>query len=197
MRQFLVLGHDAPTDPGINLNDLPGSAGRLDLLCRCVTSGLLHSHGIREESEVRAILQDAVTVRFEGSSIRQLHPDERSTAARFVGALEDAQDAIGHIEVRSSPGISVSRLDLESNLEAIDTPIVQLHPDGEPLADWEPSADVTFVLSDHHPFTEEEERVLSDYGDKRLSIGPVAVHANQAITVVHNYLDTDGYTEYH
>ena len=196
MRRFCVLGHDAPTEPGINLNDLPGSAGRLDLLCRCVTSGLLHSHGIRADSEVVTNLQDQLTVRFSGDSIRQLHPDERSTAARFDRALEDARDAIGHVEVQSSPGISVSRLDLAQFLNTVETPIVQLHPAGAPIVEWTPPDDATFVLSDHHPFSAEEEALLSEVADERVSIGPVAVHADQAITVVHNYLDTGGYQQY-
>ncbi|HID42466.1 MAG TPA: tRNA (pseudouridine(54)-N(1))-methyltransferase TrmY, partial [Archaeoglobaceae archaeon] len=35
MRGFLVVGNRAATG-NFNLNDLPGSAGRMDILCRCV-----------------------------------------------------------------------------------------------------------------------------------------------------------------
>ncbi|PSP87349.1 tRNA (pseudouridine(54)-N(1))-methyltransferase TrmY, partial [Halobacteriales archaeon QH_8_68_33] len=34
MRQFIVVGHDAPTTPEFPLDDLAGGAGRLDVLCR-------------------------------------------------------------------------------------------------------------------------------------------------------------------
>ena len=195
MRRFVVFGHEAPTEPGIKLNDLPGSAGRLDVLARCVTAGLLHSHGIRETSEVVTILQNDVTIRFAGTAIRHLRPDERSTAARFDAALEAARDAIGHVEVEASPGVTVSRHNQQEFLATLETPIIQLHPDGTPIPEWTPT-DATFVLSDHMGFTEAEGTLLDEVADERLSVGPQAIHADQAIGVVHNYLDTAGYQVY-
>jgi tRNA (pseudouridine54-N1)-methyltransferase len=53
MRQFVVVGHDAPTTDDFSLDDLPG-AGRLDVLCRCITAALLLSHGIRDGVESRS-----------------------------------------------------------------------------------------------------------------------------------------------
>lgn len=196
MRRFIVLGHDVPVEPGIELDDLPGRAGRLDILCRCVTSTLLHSHGIRTGSEFMAIHQDQLAIRFNGATIRQLRPDERSTAARFDAALTDAANAIGHVEVESAPGISVSRRSLTDILETVETPIVQLHPGGDPITSWDAPDNVTCVLSDHHPFSDVEETTLAEVADQRLSLGTVALHADQAITVVHNYLDTNGYRAY-
>ncbi len=49
MRQFVIIGHDAPTTPEFSLDDLAGAAGRLDVLCRCVTSAFLLRHAIRED----------------------------------------------------------------------------------------------------------------------------------------------------
>lgn len=196
MRRFIVIGHDAPIDPEFSLSDLPGTAGRLDVLCRCVTAGLLRSHGIRPGTEVTTIHQDQLAIRFQGSDVRHLNPDERSTAARFRTALEDASDVVGAIEVESAPGIFVARRTFDDVLGSIPEPIVQLHAEGTPITELPPTDEYAFVLSDHHSFTAAEAQSLAAVVDHRVSLGPEALHADQAITVAHNYLDTAGYRSY-
>jgi tRNA (pseudouridine54-N1)-methyltransferase len=198
MRQFIVLGHDAPTTPDFSLDDLAGGAGRLDVLCRCVNSAFFLSHAIREEVRVHLVLRDELTVRFEGSELRRLNPDERSTAALIRGALDQRDEAIGHVEVESSPGVHLSKRGFEPVLEEVarDGTVVQLHEDGDPVVDVEPPENPLFVLSDHHDFGDEEADLLAEAADRRVRLGPELLHADHAITVAHNYLDTEGYTEY-
>ena len=196
MRQFVVVGHDAPTTPEFSLDDLAGGAGRLDVLCRCVSSGFFLSHAIREDVRVTLVLKDELAIRFEGSELRRLNPDERSTAALIRGALEEKDGAIGHVEVESSPGVYVSRRGFEDVLSAIDGTIVELHEDGTPAVQVEPPPRPTFVLSDHRDFADREADLLADATDERVRLGPEPLHANHAITVAHNWLDTDGYTRY-
>jgi tRNA (pseudouridine54-N1)-methyltransferase len=201
MRQFLVLAHDAPTDPDFSLEDLPG-AGRLDVCCRCVTSALLLSHCIRKDTRVWLVLGESCSVRFEGSDIRGLNPDERSTAALIRGALEEYEEAIGHMDAESSPGVFVSRRGLEEVLDEMgsqnsgEDTFVMLHEDGTPVADLGPPTDPIFVLSDHYDFTAEESELLAEKVDKRVRLSPQKLHANHAITVAHNYLDTVGFEGY-
>jgi tRNA (pseudouridine54-N1)-methyltransferase len=196
MRQFVVVGHDAPTTPDFALDDLAGGAGRLDVLCRCVTSAFFLSHAIREDVRVHLVLDDAFTVTFVGSDLRRLNPDERSTAALIRGALERRDDAIGHQPVESSPGVSIRRRGLEPTLDAAGGSVVHLHETGTPVVDADPPTDPVFVCSDHHDFTDEETDLLAGRADLRLRLGPRALHADHAITVAHNYLDTDGYRSY-
>ena len=196
MRRFLVLAHHAPLTPSFPLDDLPGSAGRLDVLCRCLIDGLLTSHGIREETTVEFVLQDQLTVRFAGDTIRNLRPDERSTAAHFRRALERAEAAVGRVPVDVSPGITVIREDLAAVLDRVDSPIIWLDPAGDPLVDLPPRKPVTFVLSDHRPYTDADVETLTPRADNRMSCSPVTIQAAQAITVVHNYLDTAGYERF-
>ncbi|MFC4447502.1 tRNA (pseudouridine(54)-N(1))-methyltransferase TrmY [Halorussus aquaticus] len=198
MRQFIVLGHDAPTTPDFSLDDLAGGAGRLDVLCRCVNSAFFLSHAIREDVQVHLVLQDEVTIRFEGSELRRLNPDERSTAALIRGALEERDEAIGHIAAESSPGVSVSKRGFAPVLEAAasEGTVVQLHEDGDPVVDVEPPENPVFILSDHHDFRDEEASLLADAADRRVRLGPELLHADHAITVAHNYLDTDGFATY-
>ncbi|MFC7132479.1 MULTISPECIES: tRNA (pseudouridine(54)-N(1))-methyltransferase TrmY [Salinibaculum] len=197
MRQFLVVGHDAPTTPDFSLDDLPG-AGRLDALCRCVTAALLLSHDIREDVRVRVVLNDEFTLRFEGGEVRRLNPDERSTAALFRTALDQREEAIGHVPVETSPGVYLTRRGTEAAVSAAaeEGTVVQLHEDGTPANAADPPADPVFVLSDHRDFTDAEAELLDDVADRRVRLGPERLHGNQAITVAHNWLDTDGWTAF-
>jgi tRNA (pseudouridine54-N1)-methyltransferase len=198
MRQFLVTGHDVPTTPDFSLDDLAGGAGRLDVLCRCVNSAFFLSHAIRESVRVHLVLSDTFTVTFDGAELRRLNPDERSTAALVRTALEHREDAIGHMPAESSPGVSIRRMGFEATLTdaARDATVVELHEDGDPVVDVDPPADPLFVLSDHHDFTDREADLLAEAADRRVRLGPELLHADHAITVAHNYLDTDGFSTY-
>ena len=195
MRQFVVVGHDAPTTPDFSLDDLPG-AGRLDVLCRCVNSAFFLSHDLREDVRVHLVLGEEYVVRFEGAELRRLNPDERSTAALVRGALEARDEAIGAMAANPSPGVYLRKGDLESTLEALEGTLVELHEGGTPVVDLEPPADPAFVLSDHRDFTAAEADLLAERADERVSLGPEPLHADHAITVAHNYLDTRGFAEY-
>ena len=198
MCQFIVLGHEAPTTPDFSLSDLAGGAGRLDVLCRCVNAGLFVSHGIRENTRVHLVLNDEYTVRFDGSTAKRLYPNERAVASRIQGALEATQDAIGHQPAEVSPGVELYRMGFESTLDAVarEGTVVELHEDGEPLVDAEPPENPIFVLSDHNDFSAEEAELLAETADRRLSVGPEVLHADQTMTVVHNWVDTEGYVTY-
>jgi len=193
-RRFVVVGHDAPTHAEFSLDDLPG-AGRLDVLCRCVTSAFLLSHDIREDVQVTLVLGDEYTISFEGGSLRRLNPDERSTAALIRNALADRAEAVGHVSVETSPGVSLDRRNFEHVLA--DLPdggtVVQLDADGRPAVEVDPPAEPVFLLSDHREFTATESETIDGVADERVSLGPRRLHGHQAITVAHNWLDTDGF----
>ena len=198
MRQFVLIAHDVPTEPEFSLDDLAGGAGRLDALCRSITASFVTSHGIREAVRTHLVIQDELTITFDGSELRRLNPDERSTAALVRKALEHRENAIGALPAEPSPGIELYRRGFEATLEAIadDGPVVQLHEDGEAVVETDSLENPIFVLSDHHDFTAEEERVLEGAVDQRIRLGPELLHADQAITVAHHYLDTDGYERF-
>jgi len=209
MRQFVVVGHEVPTDPdAISLSDIPG-AGRLDLLCRCVSTGVFLSHGIRENVRVHLVVADELTVTFDADTLRHLHPDERNVAARVRDALAAKPDAIGHMPADVSPGVELRRMGLDATLDRIagdretnsdgvghGGTVVQLHEGGDPLVDASPPADPVFVLSDHRDFTDGEATLIADVADRRVRVGPELLHADDTIAVAHNWLDTDGYESY-
>lgn len=193
MRRFVVLGHTQRTQPPLPLNDPAGAGGRWDLLARCVTSALLVSHGARENSEILLVLQGGSVprvVRIVGSQVRRLNPDERSTTALLGKALES--QPVAAYEENPLPGIHVSGRTLSQVMESVGTGDVVLLDEAAkvPLEEWKPSSsDTTFLLSDHLDFALEEREEFRRYVATDISLGPVALQADQCIIVVHNRLD--------
>lgn len=196
MRTFVIAGHTATIDPDLPLDDLPGSGGRFDVICRCVNAAFVLSHAIREDVRCFLVLQDRVTIRIEGAELRYLSPDERTIASLLAKALEAAERTVGQQEIESTPGIHASNRDLEAVLEGLSGTIVHLHEEGRPLPEFDVPASPAFVLSDHADFTAEELELVGDIADARVSVGPNRLHADHAITVAQNYLDTEGFAVY-
>lgn len=185
MRTFAVLGHLARTDGTFTLDDLPGSGGRIDVLCRCVQAALSLSHALRRNTDCYLILKgDPVppkTILIRGSEVRSLNPDERSTAALLRKALSLPTGTIFRL---STPGIYVRAAGLEALLA--EQQYVLADEDGEDIRRIAelPSG---VVLSDHLDLTEEE---MSHFpACPRISVGPHLLHADHAITLIHNEMD--------
>ncbi|MDD1657433.1 MAG: tRNA (pseudouridine(54)-N(1))-methyltransferase TrmY [Methanomicrobiales archaeon] len=185
MRTFAVVGHLARTDGTFSLEDLPGSAGRMDLLCRCVRASLFLSHGLRRDVECRLLLlgppDPPRIVRFSGERVRSLSPDERSAGSLLKKALSIPA---GDLYRESTPGVTVRRGSLQDLLDGGFWAV--LDERGRDLRKEEQFGD-RFLLSDHRDFTPEEEALLA--GLPRYSVGPRALHADDAITLVQNEMD--------
>jgi tRNA (pseudouridine54-N1)-methyltransferase len=191
VRRFIVVGHKAVTSGDFKLDDLAGSAGRLDILLRCVNSAFFLSHGIRRDAEIYLVLQGEprppITVRFSGAEVRYLNPDERSTGALVRNAMLKADGE----EVRSSPGVYVSRRSFSEVIAdlASKSELVYLKEDGQDVRTKEFADDVTFVLSDHHDLTAEEEETLLAHSPSVINLGPHSYHADHCITIMNVELD--------
>ena len=187
----MVVGHKAVTSGDFKLDDLAGSAGRLDILLRCVNSTFFLSHGIRKDAEIYLVLQGEprppLTVRFSGAEVRYLNPDERSTGALVRNAILKADGD----EVRSSPGVYVSRRSLADIIADLSSKseLVYLKEDGEDVRTKQFADDVTFVLSDHHDLTPEEEATLLAHAPSIIKLGPHSYHADHCIVRMNAELD--------
>ncbi len=187
----MVVGHKAVTSGDFKLDDLAGSAGRLDILLRCVNSTFFLSHGIRKDAEIYLVLQGEprppLTVRFSGAEVRYLNPDERSTGALVRNAILKADGD----EVRSSPGVYVSRRSLADIIADLSSKseLVYLKEDGEDVRTKQFADDVTFVLSDHHDLTPEEEATLLAHAPSVIKLGPHSYHADHCIILMNAELD--------
>ncbi|NLA38243.1 MAG: tRNA (pseudouridine(54)-N(1))-methyltransferase TrmY [Methanomicrobiales archaeon] len=185
MKRFAVVGHLAATGGTFSLNDLPGSAGRMDILCRCVNSSLFLSHDLRRDVECYLILRGEPdpdkTLLFSGGAVRYLSPDERSSAALIRKALSIP---CGDEFRESTPGVYVRRGGLSRLLA--DIPFSVLDEAGEDIRDAPVLPDAC-LLSDHLNLTPEEEEMLE--GRDRYSVGPFSLHADHTITILLNEID--------
>ncbi len=188
MKDFVIIGHKAVTAP-FSLNDLPGAAGRMDILCRCINAALFLSHDLRRDVRVYLVLKGEPAppklIRFDGAKVRYLSPDERSAASLIKKALEkNAQD----FWTESTPGVSIRKGDLNDLLAELNTKVIYLREDGENVRGMmfdEP----LFVLGDHLGLTENEEKIIEAYEHEIASVGPLSLHADHCIVLLHNEMD--------
>jgi tRNA (pseudouridine54-N1)-methyltransferase len=163
-------------------------------LLRCVNSAFFLSHGVRRDVEITLMLLGEPTpprtIRINGTEVKYLNPDERSTAALIRNALLQK----GEGERRCSPGIYVSERSYQEVLSNIskESKIYYLKEDGEDIRNVQFPPDCTFVLGDDQDLTAAEEEILMAYEPKKVSLGPMSYHADHCVTLVNNELDRKG-----
>jgi tRNA (pseudouridine54-N1)-methyltransferase len=185
MTSFAVVGHLARTDGGFSINDLPGSGGRMDVLCRCVNASLFLSHDLRRDADCYLVLcgepAGPKTIKFSGALVRSLSPDERSAAALIKKVVDTP---CGSEFREASPGVFIRKGGLDRLMGEHAFGVLDEKGTDLRKADRLPDA---FLLSDHLNFTDEEENRVRDC--PRYSVGPKCLHADHTITLVHNELD--------
>lgn len=186
-RTFLLVANRADPSGQAPLEDLAGAGGRFDLVARFVSSVLLTSYGIREDAQAVVWFddEDPVALRVRGDEAVGIRPDERSTAARLNDALSKPPMPVWQ-EV--ADGVETRAVGLSELLAELPGPLAALAEDGRPVGEHEIEAR-SFVLGDQDDLREEQRRIVDRRVAERLSIGPVALQADQAVTVVHNLLD--------
>jgi len=193
MRTFIIVGHKATTSPDFSLEDIPGTSGRLDILCRCINASFVLSHGIRKDVNVYLVLlggEMPKTIWLKGNELKHLNPDERTTAALLKKAL--ALEAAAEW-TRSTPGIFVRTGGLAELLQGLkDKKLVYLREDGRDIRSIDRNTlkgDLAFILGDHMGMTPEEEGLIEQAETTVVSVGPISLHADHCIVLVNWALD--------
>lgn len=193
-RRFVLVGARALASGDYRLDDLAGTSGRFDALLRGVRTGLLVSHGVRRDTAVYLVLLGGERaprcLRIRGLTAKFLRPDERSLAVLAQKALRAPATGEGFVPVR--PGIDVCAGGLAAALDdAGPGPLFALDAAGDDLRDPTLPLDLggVFVVGDSRGFDASTWAQLDARGARRLSLGPVQVHGEDALTLVHNELD--------
>ncbi|ASJ09330.1 tRNA (pseudouridine(54)-N(1))-methyltransferase TrmY [Thermococcus siculi] len=198
MRVFIIKANKAHTAYDFSLKDLPGTSGRIDVLCRFLNSAFLLSHGFRKNVRVWLSLygppNPPKAIRFEGQRMRPktLNPDELSTAKLIVKALkagEGLRDPSRELEVL--PGIYVSNLSFEDIIRRTlrGATLYYLHEEGEPIEEVQFPSNVAFVLGDHEGLSGEDEAFLKGIAQK-ISVGRKSYLASHVVAHVNIFLDS-------
>jgi tRNA (pseudouridine54-N1)-methyltransferase len=192
-RRFVVIGQTATASGDFSLDDLPGSSGRLDVLLRCVRAGLLISHGVRRDTIVYLVLNGGPraprSIKFDGRTSEYLRPDERSLA----GAIRNLLGRTPAVEsfAESTRGVAITRGGLDAVIADLGAFVpYTLDVGGSDIrAASIDSREPVFFVGDHLGFDDATRARLDALGSVSLSLGPVSVQADDAITIVANELD--------
>jgi tRNA (pseudouridine54-N1)-methyltransferase len=193
MRSFIVIGQRATASSDFLLDDLPGTSGRLDVLLRCLRAALLVSHGVRRDTTAYLVLlggtQAPRALRVEGSIAEYLRPDERSLGTAVKKALATAPSGSAFTAVRH--GLAIADSGLDSVLADLGHAAPYVLEEGAPDIREQP-LDTTapaFFVGDHLGFDEATRNRLRGIGAKPLSVGPMSLHAEDAIAIASNEVD--------
>ena len=195
MRRVIVVGQKARAAGDLLLDDVPGTSGRLDVLLRCVRAAMFVSHGIRSDVVLYLVLlgDEAAPrdVRYVATEARFWRPDERNMAAllRGVFARGVAPEA-PHDFVEGKPGVCIAEGGLARALEDVgDAPLYVLEEGGADVRDVTVDPRGVFVLGDHLGFDAPTEAALRERGAQPVRVGPLSLHADDALAVLWNELD--------
>jgi tRNA (pseudouridine54-N1)-methyltransferase len=195
-RRFIIVGHQAKASPAFKLDSLVESGGRMDILVRCIRAGLLYAEGVRRNTTLDLLMLGGesapLTLRIDGSTVRFLRPDERRNARSVQKALSVERRGTGFEYV--APGMLVGPLHLEALVQDLGgARLFVLAREGLDLrAAPLDGADTVFVIGDNRGLTDDEHALLERRGALRVGLGPVEIHADDALAVVHNELDRRG-----
>ncbi len=204
MRAFVLYARKGITAPQFSLNDLAGSAGRLDIVARCVTQALWLSHKLRQNIAFYVVLAGAPdppkTVGFFSDNIKRLSPDERNVGSWIKKALEawtkEGRRAMekGGEWVKVQEGIYIAKKDVvplvKELKEMCNYNIFVLHEKGEDIRRTELQVPACFVIGDHIGLPKKvEDYLVKNLGARKISVGPESYLASSCIAVVHNELD--------
>jgi tRNA (pseudouridine54-N1)-methyltransferase len=205
VRRFVVVGQKAIASEDFLLDDLPGTSGRLDVLVRCVRAAMLSSHGLRKDVIVYLVLLGGPraprVVRLDGAEVRFLRPDERSIAVLLKKVLASHVDdataggwAASPKLVQVRDGIAVARGGFDVVLaDAPDATVFVLHEEmAEDIRDVTDLANALFVIGDHLGLPEDVLGLLPNDLQRRITVGPVSIHADDVVAIVQNELDRRG-----
>ncbi len=188
-RHFYVKSHGVTEPEKINLKDLPGSSGRLDVVARCINAAFWLSGNIRRNVVFHTVLHGGgqpVYIRVEGERLRKVSPDERSISLFLKKALE----RMDRME-ETSPGIFAYHKSFEEVVEEnADKEFYLLDESGTPVDEVEFKGTPFFFLGDNMDLTDREKKFLLKKGAKAISLGSISYLSSHCITITNWRMDS-------
>ena len=190
MRTFVLYARKARTDSNFKLNDLI-SAGRMDLVCRCITSALWLSHNVREDVRIFVVLngppKPPVTICFQGSKLSKVYVDEM-TNAKWIKKILSMKFGKEWLEVDAT---KVARKSFQEVLSELNGKNYVLHEKGEFIDNVKLDENPIIVLGDQVGLPDKEEKFALRNGEK-IALGKNVYLASACISVINWVCDKNG-----
>ncbi|MGQ4910866.1 MAG: hypothetical protein ACP6KW_01730 [Candidatus Thorarchaeota archaeon] len=180
--RFIQILPSVPSSGKFILKDLPGSGGRIDLLCRDLAA--CFDWGPEEwpvdRIELTALIEDqvALTIRNPESGVPK---GEVAWAKLVQEALHGDPPSFIHVERMNLDDLLTKMLNQKNSH------LYVLHEEGVPLESVEMPIEGfqnSFMLGDHRGFDSQTEERIDRYGLKRLSLGRRSYLSSHCIAVI-------------
>jgi tRNA (pseudouridine54-N1)-methyltransferase len=190
MRSFVLYSRKGRTDNKFSAERLI-EAGRMDLVCRCITSALWLSHKARDDVRFFVNLngptRSPVTICFDGSKLIKVYVDEK-TNAHWIKKLLSLKFGKEWLEVE---GTKISKKSFQDIVKEAESKIYVLHEKGTPVSDVKLEKNPVFVMGDQIGLPSKEEKFALRYGEK-ISLGKNVYLVSNCISVLNWICDERG-----
>jgi len=189
----LLYSRKGVTSPEFSIKDLPGSGGRMDLICRSIISALWLSNEMRKDTRINICLNGPpdppLSLRLDGERLKKMSPDERNVATWLKKCLK-YRDIANDSWTETHNGIYISKLDFEGVLEEINKSVLYiLQNEGRDIRKIEFQDESAFILGDNIGLPENIIKRCEQLEAKKISLGPRNYFSSHSITLVHNEID--------
>ena len=195
MIEFIVRARSAPVAADRFL-DAIGTGVGVEYLADIVRHAIFVSQGHREDTKVTLVLEKSQfysrVVELDGAILGSL-PDLHERA--FLQVISDALRVAASLEKNESVcderGIRVTATSFEQLVKsrAEEQVVYVLESSGQDIRSEQFPEDVVFVMTDHTPMPKNTYKSMARQGVRKLSLGPLMLHAAQCVTIIHNELD--------
>lgn len=177
-RVFLIISNTVDVYKPVNVKSLT-QHGRLDVLCRSISSVFYLSDNFRTDSILNIFFKlNNLVLTLEGNSIRNMSPDEKSIAGILKKVFSGS----------NFPGVQLKAASFEDFLNTLVKPAL-LHINGEDLGNDENIRNFTsFILGDQEGISLEMEKMLVNI--PKIRIGQHEYLSSQCITIINYLKDT-------
>jgi len=190
MKTFVLYARKARTDDKFKLGDLI-NAGRMDLVCRCISSALWLSHNVRGDTRIFVVLngppKPPVTICFQGSSLSKVYVDE-TTNAKWIKKLLSMKFGKEWLDL---DGTRIARKSFQEVLSELKGKNYVLHEKGEFIDNVKIDENPIFVLGDQVGLPDKEEKFALRNGEK-ISLGKNVYLASACISIINWVCDKNG-----
>ncbi len=169
------------------LRDLPGSGNRVDILCRslqaCFDWGPVFWP--KSKLEFLAVVADEIVLRFRNPSNQQ-----QMGEVWWASAIQNS------LKGELPPFVDINNAGLRETLKKIvensSSAIYALDERGIMISDWAPygsASQNSFMLGDHHGFDFNTQKVMTDLGINRISLGVTGYLGSHCVATIISKLE--------